>query len=111
MTADSSTQALIEEIREIRKLVELLAEPAIAQRDAKFRTTLKEIVGSSVKQQQAVFLMDGSRSQADIVGQTTVHQGQLSTLVGRLDGAKLLLGDRKRPKIAISIPPNFFEKL
>jgi hypothetical protein len=56
-----------------------------------------------------VFLMDGTRTQAEIKRATSVHQGHLSTMVGRLHKAKLLVDDTKKPKLAISIPPNFFE--
>ncbi|MBI1814169.1 MAG: hypothetical protein HYR72_04275 [Deltaproteobacteria bacterium] len=92
----------------MRKLLELLAEPAIAQRDAKLRDELRKIVGSSSKKQQSVFLMDGSRTQKQIVGQTSVNQGDLSTLVGKLESAGLLADGKKEPKLAISIPSNFF---
>ena len=53
--------------------------------------------------------MDGTRTQAEIRAETSVNQGNLSTMVGKLDKAKLLVGDTKKPKLAISIPPNFFE--
>src|SRR5690242_11647208 len=101
--------ALLDEVRKMRKLLELLAEPAIAQRDAKLRDALREIVGSSAKKQQAVMLMNGTRTQAQIVTQTSVHQGDLSTMVGRFESAGLLLDGRKQPKLAIPIPSNFFD--
>ena len=69
---DEDAQLLIEEVRQMRKLLELLAEPAIAQRDAKLRGELQKIVGSSVKMQQCVFLMDGSRTQKQIVTRSSV---------------------------------------
>src|SRR6266446_825890 len=95
---------ILAELRQMRKLLELLAEPAIAQRDAKLRDELRKIVGSSLKNQQSVFLMDGSRTQAQIVAQASVHQGNLSTMVGNLDSAGLLADGRKQPKLVISIP-------
>ena len=73
----------------MRELLELLAEPAIAQRDAKLREELREIVGSSLKKQRAVLLMDGSRTQKQIVAETCVNQGHLSSMVGRLDMCRL----------------------
>jgi|SRR5579885_865596 len=100
---------LVSELREIRKLLELLAEPAIAQRDSRLRAELRRIVGNSAKKQQSVLLMDGVRTQKDIVGATSVHQGDLSTMIGKLAGAGLLAGDKKFPKLALSIPANFFE--
>jgi hypothetical protein len=100
---------LLDEVRQMRKLLELLAEPAIAQRDAKLREKLREIVGSSPKKRQAVFLMDGSRTQKQIVEQTVIHKGELSTTVGKLDGAGLLAEEKKHPKLIISIPSNFFD--
>lgn len=53
--------------------------------------------------------MDGSRTQKDIVSQTSVHKGELSTMVGKLETAGLLIDDKKYPKLAITIPANFFE--
>lgn len=100
---------LLAEVRQMRKLLELLAEPAIAQRDAKLRDELRRIVGSSQKKQQSVLLMDGSRTQAQIVAQTSVHQGDLSVMVGKLESAGLLVDGKKQPKLAISIPSSFFD--
>lgn len=93
----------------MRKLLELLAEPAIAQRDAKLRGELRQIVGSSAKKRQSVFLMDGSRTQKEIFAQTNVNQGNLSTMVGKLESAGLLADGKKQPRLAIAIPPNFFD--
>lgn len=106
--SDGSAE-LLETVRKIYGLLELLAEDKIAQRDAKQRTTLLEIVGKSATKQKSVFLMDGTRTQTEIHGATSVNQGHLSTMVGKLYKAKLLVGDMKKPKLAISIPPNFFE--
>lgn len=100
---------LLAEVRQIRKLLELLAEPAIAQRDVKLRGELRRIVGSSQKKRQAVLLMDGDRTQTQIVAQTSVNKGDLSTMVGKLEGAGLLADGKKHPKLAISIPLNFFD--
>ena len=106
---DQNAQVLLEEVRQIRKLLELLAEPAIAQRDAKLREELRKIVGSSSRKQQSVFLMDGSRTQKQINEVTSVHQGDLSTLVGKLESAGLLAEGKKQPKLVITIPSNFFD--
>lgn len=100
---------LTELIRKIHGLLELLAEDKIAQRDAKQRGTLREIVGSSSTKQKSIFLMDGARTQKEIRKVTGVNQGHLSTMVGKLQKARLLEGDTKMPKLAISIPLNFFE--
>lgn len=95
--------------RKIYGLLELLAEDKITQRDAKQRADLREIVGDSTTKQKSVFLMDGTKSQADICRISSVNQGNLSTMVGKLAKAKLLGGDVKKPQLAISIPSNFFE--
>jgi DNA-binding MarR family transcriptional regulator len=102
---------LVETVRKIHGLLELLAEEKIAQRDAKQRATLREIVGSSLAKQKSVLLMDGKRTQKEIQTKTAVNQGNLSTMVGKMYEAGLLSGDTKTPKLAISIPPNFFEDL
>lgn len=106
--SDDSTE-LLETVRKIHGLLELLAEDKIAQRDVKQRTALLEIVGTSATKQKSVFLMDGTRTQTQIHGVTSVNKGHLSTMVGKLHKAKLLVGDTKKPKLAISIPTNFFE--
>ncbi len=51
---------LLATVRKIYELLELLAEDKIAQRDAKQRTALLEIVGTSATKQKSVFLMDGT---------------------------------------------------
>lgn len=106
---DNPTE-LLETVRKIHDLLELLAEDKIAERDAKQRGTLREIVGASVPMRRSVLLMDGSRTQKDIRTETSANQGHLSTLVGRLRTAKLLVGDTTTPKLAISIPPTFFDR-
>lgn len=106
---DEHSNLLLEEVRQMRKLLELLAEPAIAQRDAKLRDELRKIVGTSQKKQESVYLMDGSRTQKQIQDQTYVHQGDLSTMVGKLGSAGLLADGKKQPKLAISIPSNYFD--
>lgn len=100
---------LLSAVREIRDLVRLLAEPAIAERDRKPRSDLKRIVGNSLQGAKAVLLMDGSRSQRTIHRETGMNEGNLSMLVKRLATANLLLGNGKNPQLAISVPANFFE--
>lgn len=105
---DASAE-LLSAIQEIRDLVRLMAGPAIAERDQKSRTELKRVVGNSAAKAKAVFLMDGSRTQATIQKETAIHQGQLSAFVKQLNAGKLLSGDGKQPKLSIPIPANFFE--
>jgi CRP-like cAMP-binding protein len=100
---------LLEEVCQIRKLLELLAEPAVAQRDAKLRNELRAIVGSSSTKQQSVILMNGKLTQSQIANMTGVHQGNLSTMIGKLEGAGLLVNGKKQPKLAIHIPEDFFD--
>lgn len=106
---DSESVHLLEEVRQIRELLELLAEPAIAQRDASFRTELRRIVGSSPKKQKSVFLMDGKHTQTEIASVTSVDKGDLSKMVGKLDRAGLLADGKKHPRLVISIPSAFFD--
>jgi hypothetical protein len=108
MNSDQADQ-LLKQVSAIRKLLELLAEPAIAARDVKLRDELRRIVGSSIKKQQAVLLMDGTRTQKDIFDATALHKGDLSTMVSKLEDAALLIGEKKQPKLTISIPSNFFD--
>lgn len=104
----SEESELLKAVEEIRDLVRLMAEPAIAERDQKLRAELKRIVGNSTPKAKSVFRMDGSRTQAIIRSETGINQGHLSTLVKNLANSKFLSGDGKKPKLAISIPANFF---
>jgi DNA-binding MarR family transcriptional regulator len=106
--ADHSDE-LLDAVRELRDLVRLLAEPAIAERDKKLRAELRRLVGRSPKKSKAVLLMDGKRKQADIKREGGINQGDLSTLVKQLKAASLITADAKQPKLTISITSNFFE--
>lgn len=97
-------------LAEMRDLLRLIAEPAIAQRDKKLREALRSIAGSATgKKAKAVHLMDGTRTQATIVKECGIHKGDLSVFVKKLNAAQLLKDDPKQPHLAISIPPDFFE--
>ena len=109
MTTDEITRQLLDAVNEIRECVRLLAEPAIAQRDRNLRTELRSLVGKSKPGAKAVVLMDGSRNQRAILQESGMQQGNLSTLVRKLNERKLLQGDVKQPKLAISIQRTFFE--
>ena len=99
----------IELLREIRDLLRVVAEPALAERDKKLRTSLIEIVGKSTQKASAVLLMNGSRSQADLRKESGMDPGNLSRLISALRAKELIKEDEKYPKLVISIPPNFFE--
>jgi len=96
-------------LMEIRDLLHVMAEPALAIRDKKLRDTLREIVGKGKKNVAATRLMDGSKSQAAIVKEVGIDQGQLSKLVKALSKSSLITVDEKNPKLKISVPVNFFE--
>jgi hypothetical protein len=106
----SDTQILAA-LCEIRDLVHLIAEPQIAARDKKLRDELVRIVGNGAAKRKAVLAMDGNRTQAEIHKLTSMHTGNLSTLVKQLGKSQLLLGDPKKPKLAFPIPANFFDNL
>jgi hypothetical protein len=95
-------------LREMRDLLRLIAEPALAKRDAKLREELLDIVGRSQGRAKAVLLMDGSRLASGIIKDAGIDQGGFSRLTTALR-AKGLIGDGKQPKLLVSIPPNFFE--
>ncbi len=101
---------LLKAVQEIRDLVRLMAEPAIAARDKNLRSELKRIVGNSDAKAKSVLAMDGSKTQGDIQRETKINQGYLSTLVKQLKENNLLTDDVKKPRLTISIPSNFFEE-
>jgi len=99
-----------EAILEMRDLLRLLAEPAVAERDQKRRAEIQKIVGNSTPKAKSVLLMDGSKTQAQIIPETGMLKGNLSTLVKQLSDGGLLVGDIKQPKLTIKLPANFFER-
>lgn len=101
---------VLDTLRKIYGLLELLAEDKIAERDAKQRAQLLEIAGASAPMQAAILQMDGTRTQKEISVAAGAQQSHISTLVGKLRSAKLLFEEEKNPKLTISIPSNFFEK-
>jgi hypothetical protein len=102
---DEQTQLL----REMRDLLRVIAEPQLAARDKRLRSALLEVVGDSARRAKAVSLMDGSRSQAELYKESGMDQGGLSRLVKALRAKELIKGDEKRPELAFSVPPNFFD--
>lgn len=61
-----STEEQTELLREMRDLLRVMAEPALAKRDEGFRGALTKLVGTSRARAKAVSLMDGSKTQATI---------------------------------------------
>jgi hypothetical protein len=101
---------MLSAVLQIRDLVRLMAEPAIAEHDRKLREELRRIVGRSAAKEKSVLLMDGKHTQRDIHREAGMNEGNLSTFVKELKSGKLLAEDEKRPKLAISIPDSFFEQ-
>jgi hypothetical protein len=98
----------VELLREVRDLLRVIAEPALAKRDEWLRISLTTVVGKSKQKAKAVLLMDGSRNQLAIREATGMDPGNLSRLAKELR-SKELIGADDKPKLVISIPPNFFE--
>ena len=96
-------------LREIRDLLRVIAEPALAKRDERLRALLSEVVGKSQVTAKAVLLMDGSKSQAAIRKESGIDGGNLSRLTKALR-AKGLIEASEEPRLVISVPPDFFER-
>jgi DNA-binding MarR family transcriptional regulator len=104
------SEQILRVLDEMRDLLRLIAEPAIAERDKKFREALRGLAGSPTgKKAKAVLLMDGTRTQAMITKECGIHKGDLSVLVKKLRDAGLLKREARQPQLAISIPANFFD--
>jgi hypothetical protein len=93
-------------LREIRDLLRLIAEPALAKRDERLRAALKLVIGKSKQKAEAVVLMDGTRSQAAIRKDCGIDDGNLSRLVKALRGAELIGPDDKHPALVFPVPSN-----
>jgi DNA-binding MarR family transcriptional regulator len=100
----------IELLTEIRDLLQVIAEPALAQRDAKRRSSLRAVVGDSEKRAKAVGLMDGSRSQSAIAKEVGLDPSRVSRLVKALAAAGLISDDEKHPMLMIRVPATFFDE-
>lgn len=96
-------------LREIRNLLRLMAEPALAKRDERLRASLHEIVGKSKQKAEAVALMNGTRSQTDIREVCKIDHGNLSRLVKALREAELIDADDKHPKLLFPAPANLLD--
>ncbi len=97
-------------LREMRDLLRVIAEPALAKRDERLRASLLEIVGKSKPKANAVTLMDGARTQTAIRKETGIDHAQLSRLVKALRNASLLVANSNHPKLVITVPPSSFEE-
>lgn len=100
----------IELLTEIRDLLQVIAEPEIAKRDQKRRSSLRAVVGAGAKKAKAALLMDGSRLQSAIVKESGMDTGNLSRLVKALAAAELIAKDQKYPKLLLKVPANFFNQ-
>ena len=93
-------------LQEIRDLLRLIAEPALAKRDERLRTALKQVIGKSRQKAEAVVLMNGARSQTAIRKDCGIDDGNLSRLVKALRAAELIGPDDKHPKLVFPVPSN-----
>lgn len=96
-------------LTEIRNLLQVIAEPSLAKRDARFRASLRTVVGGSRKKAAAVLSMDGSRTQSAIAKESGFDPANVSRLVKALTAAELIAPDEKHPKLVLKVPPTFFD--
>ena len=96
-------------LREIRDLLRLMAEPALAKRDERLRASLLQVLGKSKQKAEAVVLMDGTRSQTDIRNACKIDDGNLSRLVKALREAELIEVDEKHPKLVFPAPASLLD--
>jgi DNA-binding MarR family transcriptional regulator len=99
----------LEVLTEMRDLLRVIAEPALAKRDEKFRASLLAIVGRSEGRARAVLLMDGTRNQSAITKSSGLDQANISRLIKALRAQSLLDTAVELPKLLINVPSNFFE--
>jgi hypothetical protein len=96
-------------LTEIRDLLAVIAEPALAARDTKLRSSLRAIVGSGSKKAKAALLFDGTRSRAEIAKESGIDPSDLTKLIKALGAAQLVSAEDKHPKLYLRIPPTFFD--
>jgi hypothetical protein len=98
-------------LREIRDLLRLIAEPALAKRDEGLRASLQELIGKSKQKAEVAALMDGTRLQADIRKATGMDHGNLSRFVAALRKAELIGPDEKCPKLVFPAPLDLIDNV
>ena len=108
MVEDVDEQTVL--LREVRDLLRIIAEPALAERDRRARKELREVVGRSKQKAGAVLLMDGTRSQSELRTAAGMDSGNLSRFVAALREKRLIKSDEGHPELVISLPSNFFEE-
>lgn len=96
-------------LTEIRDLLRLIAEPALAKRDERLRAALQQVIGKSKQKAHAVMLMDGTRPQSGIRKECGIDDGNLSRLVRVLREADLIAPDEKILKLVFPVPSNLAE--
>ncbi len=99
----------IELLTEIRDLLQVMAEPSLAQREEKFRDAVRAVGAKSPQRCAAIMLMDGSRSQTAIGKEADLDQSTVSRLVKALSAQSLITADEKHPKLRTKLPLNFFD--
>lgn len=95
---------------EIRDLLLVLAEPALAKRDERIRAAIRAVAGRSNAKRSAVLLMDGSRTKAAIAKESRVDPGDLTRLVQALAAEGALAAGDRHPTLRIQLPRDFFER-
>jgi hypothetical protein len=95
-------------LSEIRDLLRLIAEPALAKRDEGRRAALRALAGRSKTNTKAIQLMDGTRTRKAIRQESGIDAGNLSRLEKSLRDKELITADEQL-KLVITIPANFFE--
>jgi hypothetical protein len=98
-------------LREMRDLLRLIAEPALAKRDERLRTSLLQVIGKSRRKAEAAVLMDGTRTQTIIREKCGIDAGDLSRLVKALRDAELFGIDDKQPQLVFPAPADLIESV
>lgn len=96
-------------LTEIRDLLQILAEPALAKRDERLREELGKVVGKSKLKAKSVHLMDGTQTQTQIGKASGLDKAHLSRFVKALRTVGLVKMHEGNPKLVIPIPPNFLD--
>jgi len=105
----NETTSITTLLTDIRDLLLLIAEPAIAKRDSGLRASIREAVGTGVKRQAASLLMNGKLTRKEIQAQSTIDQSGISRLVSELIEKGLALEEDSRPCLVCQLPSDFYK--
>jgi phosphoenolpyruvate-protein kinase (PTS system EI component) len=98
MTNDSE---VIELLRDIKSLLEVLAEPKLQEREKSARDILRRIAGRSEPKRAALLLMNGQLTRQEIIKSTQIDPAEMTRLTKAVLAEGLLTEKAGKPAVLV----------